>query len=110
MNAQYKKGIIEVCLLALIKKGYSSAYQITKAMKDYLDITENTIYPMLRRLKDKDHLTYEKIKTIAGAPIKEYQLTDRGLKHLVEEKIRWHQFTQQISKILGDDDESKSIS
>lgn len=102
MNAQYKKGVVEVCLLALVDNGYASAYQITKAMKDYLDITENTIYPMLRRLADKNYLSYEKEKIEAGAPIKKYQLTQDGFEHLSEEKRAWNQFTKQISKILGD--------
>ena len=101
MNAQYKKGVVEVCLLALVDKGFASAYQITKAMKDHLDITENTIYPMLRRLTDKKYLSYEKEKIEAGAPIKKYQLTQEGLAHLSEEKHAWNQFTNQISKILG---------
>jgi len=83
MNAQYKKGVVEVCLLAL-------------------DITENTIYPMLRRLTDKQYLTYEKERIEAGAPIKKYKLTTDGLDHLSKEKQAWHEFTLQISKILGD--------
>lgn len=101
MNAQYKKGIIEVCLLALVEKGFQSAYQITRAMKDNLSITENTVYPMLRRLYEKDYLIYEKEKMEAGAPIKKYQLTELGLSHLNEEREAWNQFIKEISTILG---------
>lgn len=105
MNAQYKKGIVETCLLALVEKGHQSAYQITLAMKANVSVTENTVYPMLRRLTEKDYLIYEKEKIEAGAPIKKYQLTALGLKHLNEERESWNQFVKEISTILGESNE-----
>ncbi len=102
MNAQFKKGIVEVCLLTLVEKGYQSAYQLSKAMKDDLEVTENTVYPMLRRLTEKNLLTYEKEKSPAGAPVKKFVLTPSGIEHLEKEKEAWHQFIHQIANILGD--------
>ena len=51
MDAQIKRGLLEVCVLAAIRDEDSYGYQIIKDMKPYLDISESTLYPILRRLE-----------------------------------------------------------
>jgi len=105
MNSQYKKGILEVCILALIQKDHQTTYQLTKALKETLDVTENTVYPMLRRLSQKGFLEVRKENSEFGAPKKVYQLTDLGFSHLSQEKTEWSKFSKTIHLILGESDE-----
>jgi len=105
MNTQFKKGVIDLCVLALVKQNYQTTYQITKALKDSLGVNENTIYPMLRRLTDKSYLEYSKVVGEAGAPTKIYTLTANGQRFLNEEINQWMHFTHQVQSILGDIDE-----
>lgn len=101
MNTQFKKGIIDVCVLSLVSQDYTTVYQITKVLKGTLDVNENTIYPRLRRLIEQGYLVFDKKLGDAGAPKKIYQLTDSGISFLQEEKEEWHTFTAKVNEILG---------
>lgn len=105
MNSQYKKGILEVCILALIKKEYQTTYQLTKALKGSLEVTENTVYPMLRRLVQKGFLVVNRENSEMGAPKKVYAVTEDGISHLQKEHNEWKQFSKEINTILGEDHE-----
>lgn len=105
MNSQYKKGILEVCILALIKKNHQTTYQLTRNLKGSLEVTENTVYPMLRRLVQKELLIVRKESSEMGAPKKVYELTDKGTSHLEKEYEEWKQFSRDINQILGDSHE-----
>lgn len=101
MNTQFKKGIIDVCVLSLVSQRYTTVYQITKVLKKTLEVNENTIYPRLRRLIEKGYLVFDKKLGDAGAPKKIYQLTEAGVIFLEAEKEEWHTFTVAVNKILG---------
>lgn len=102
MNSQYKKGILEVCILSLIHKEYQTTYQLTKALKGSIEVTENTVYPMLRRLVEKGFLEVKKENSEFGAPKKVYIITEGGLSHLKNERNEWMKFSKEINLILGD--------
>ena len=57
MDIQMKRGLLDVCVLAAIKNDESYGYQIIKDMKPYVDISESTLYPILRRLEAAELLT-----------------------------------------------------
>lgn len=88
MDIQLKRGLLEVCVLAAIKNEESYGYQIIKDMKPYLEISESTLYPILRRLEDQTLLT---VKTMEfnGRLRKYYYITEKGKKRLNDFKEEW---------------------
>jgi len=94
-----KKGIVELCIMKLIENKKSSTYEILRKMKS-LEVSENTIYPILRRLYSESYLKQEKANNEVGAPRKYYDLTEKGkdqLGLLIEE---WESFTESVNLIL----------
>ena len=62
MDIQIKRGILEVCVLAAIKEEDSYGYKIIKDIKPYVDISESTLYPILRRLESMDLLSVKNVE------------------------------------------------
>lgn len=81
MDIQMKRGLLDVCVLAAIKGGESYGYQIIKDMKPYVEMSESTLYPILRRLESANLLT---VKTAEhnGRLRKYYHITPLGLKRI----------------------------
>lgn len=77
MDVQRKKGIIEVCVLAVLKKGPSYGYMIIRELEQCLEISESTLYPILKRLEQNGSLkTYR--QEYNGRIRKYYELTGEG--------------------------------
>lgn len=77
MDVQRKKGIIEVCVLAVLKKGPSYGYMIIRELEQCIEISESTLYPILKRLEQNGSLrTYR--QEYNGRIRKYYQLTEEG--------------------------------
>lgn len=90
MDNQLKRGMLDVCVLAAIKSGESYGYQILKDMKPYLDMSESTLYPILRRLEAADCLT---VRTAEhnGRLRKYYRITPPGLRRIEEFRKEWQE-------------------
>ncbi len=88
MDIQLKRGLLEVCVLAAIKDGESYGYQIIKDMKPYAQISESTLYPILRRLEGAEHLTVRTAE-YNGRLRKYYSITKQGLKRIEEFREEW---------------------
>lgn len=88
MDIQMKRGLLDVCVLAAIKDKESYGYQIIKDMKPYSEISESTLYPILRRLEGAKLLT---VRTAEhnGRLRKYYSITETGLKRIDEFKKEW---------------------
>ena len=88
MDIQLKRGLLDVCVLAAIKDEDSYGYQIIKDIKPYLDISESTLYPILRRLEAAQMLT---VRTAEhnGRLRKYYHLTAAGLGRIEDFKTEW---------------------
>ncbi len=88
MDIQMKRGILDVCVLAAIRYEESYGYQIIKDIKPYVDISESTLYPILRRLESARFLT---VRTAEhnGRLRKYYQITDAGRGRIEEFKEEW---------------------
>jgi len=78
MESQLKRGLIEICVLAAIRKQDSYGYQIIKDISPYLSISESTLYPILKRLESNGNLTVYSIEH-NGRLRKYYQITQAGL-------------------------------
>ena len=88
MDIQLKRGLLDVCVLAAIKDEDSYGYQIIKDIKPYLDISESTLYPILRRLEAAQMLT---VRTAEhnGRLRKYYHITAAGLGRIEDFKTEW---------------------
>ena len=88
MEVQLKRGLLDVCVLAAIKKEDSYGYQIIKDMKPYVEISESTLYPILRRLEAAKLLTVRSAEH-NGRLRKYYHITSLGLERIEDFKEDW---------------------
>ena len=88
MDVQLKRGILDVCVLAAIKNEDSYGYKIIKDMKPYIELSESTLYTVLKRLELADMLT---VKTAEhnGRLRKYYSITGRGIARIEEFREEW---------------------
>ena len=90
MDIQLKRGLLDVCVLAAIKPGDSYGYQIIRDMKPYVDISESTLYPILRRLETAELLTVRSAEH-NGRLRKYYSITPNGLRRIEDFKNDWRE-------------------
>ena len=90
MDIQLKRGLLDVCVLAAIKNEDSYGYKIIKDMKPYLELSESTLYTILKRLETGGMLT---VRTAEhdGRLRKYYHITENGLKRIEEFREDWQE-------------------
>ena len=88
MDIQLKRGLLDVCVLTAIKTEDSYGYQIIKDMKPYVEISESTLYPILRRLESNNLLTVRTAE-YNGRLRKYYHITPLGLARIETFKEEW---------------------
>ena len=106
MDIQMKRGLLDVCVLAAIKEEDSYGYQIIKDVRPYVEISESTLYPILRRLESAELLT---VRTAEhnGRLRKYYHITKAGLGRIEEFKNEWKEIMsiyKFVTKGDGDND------
>lgn len=100
-KAQMKKGILEYCILAIIKRGEVYASDILEELKQAeLIVVEGTLYPLLTRLKNEGLLSYQWIESKSGPPRKYFQLTPDGELFLKELASTWNELTTSVNQIV----------
>ena len=102
MDAQLKRGLLEVCVLAAIKDGESYGYQIIKDVKPYVELSESTLYTILKRLEAASMLT---VRTAEhdGRLRKYYRITVVGLKRIEEFKDDWNEILSIYQFVTKED-------
>ncbi len=90
MDVQLKRGILDVCVLAAIKDEASYGYQIIKDLKPYIELSESTLYTILKRLETANMLTVRTAEH-GGRLRKYYHITEAGLKRIDEFKKEWEE-------------------
>jgi len=103
MDIQLKRGLLEVCVLAAIKDEDSYGYKIIKDMKPYLELSESTLYTILKRLELADMLTVRTVEH-SGRLRKYYHITKNGLKRIEDFKEEWKEM-ESIYKFVTKEDE-----
>ena len=103
MDIQLKRGLLDVCVLAAIKNEDSYGYKIIKDLKPYVELSESTLYTILKRLEAASMLT---VRTAEhdGRLRKYYHITDAGQRRLEEFKSEWKEIIsiyQFVSKGEG---------
>lgn len=103
MNIQFKKGVLEMCVLSLINARDYYGYELVQNISENIDISEGSVYPLLRRLSKEGFFeTYLKEST-GGPPRKYYRITDTGRTRTEKLKSEWSDFSHQVSIILEKD-------
>ena len=90
MDIQLKRGLLDVCVLVAIKNEESYGYQIIKDVKPYIELTESTLYTILKRLELAGMLTVRSSKN-GGRLRKYYRITEAGLSRIEEFKSEWRE-------------------
>lgn len=88
MDIQLKRGLLEVCVLAAIRGEETYGYQIIKDIQPYIEMSESTLYTILKRLEQAKALTVRTAE-YGGRLRKYYRITKVGLKRLEEFKKEW---------------------
>lgn len=103
MNAQYKKGVLELCVLCLLSKGDCYGYEIAERLSKHIDIADGTVYPLLRKLKSDGLVTTYLQEESGGPPRKYYKLTTMGMESFEADKVEYLKFAKSIEKLLTEE-------
>ncbi|HRP57189.1 PadR family transcriptional regulator [Agriterribacter sp.] len=96
-QSQMRKGVLEFCILSIIKRGEVYPSDIIAEMKRAnLNILEGTLYPLLTRLKNADLLTYRWVESTGGPPRKYFSLTDKGASFYAELQATWNELANAV--------------
>ena len=90
MDIQLKRGLLDVSVLAAIKDEESYGYKIIKDMKPYIELSESTLYTILKRLETANMLTVRTAEH-GGRLRKYYRITDQGLARIADFKDEWEE-------------------
>lgn len=106
MDIQLKRGLLDVCVLAAIKNEDSYGYQIIKDMKPYVEISESTLYPILRRLEKAEMLTVRSAEH-NGRLRKYYHIEEAGLKRIEDFKEEWKEMMSIYSFVAREEHDNE---
>ncbi|AUJ23922.1 MULTISPECIES: PadR family transcriptional regulator [Virgibacillus] len=104
MNVQFKKGALELCVLALLDKQDHYGYELANKISKRIAISEGSVYPLLRRLAKEEYFTTYLQESKEGPSRKYYCLTDKGRDYLHQLIHEWMQFTGGVNKLLQESD------
>jgi len=100
MNIQFKKGVLELCVLSLLSKRDRYGYDVSEVLSQHIDMSDGTIYPILRKLKNDGFVTTYLVEESGGPPRKYHKLTDLGKSEYERGMNEWFDFTKKVEKIL----------
>lgn len=102
MDIQLKRGLLDVCVLKAIKDAPSYGYQIIKDLRPYVELSESTLYTILKRLETAEMLTVRTAEH-GGRLRKYYSITDVGLKRIAEFREEWNEIMSIYRFIVKED-------
>jgi len=102
-KAQMRKGVLEYCILSILKDGEAYTSDILESLKDAkMLVVEGTIYPLLTRLKNAGLLTYRWEESTSGPPRKYYELTETGKLFLKELDTTWSDLQKAVNRVTSE--------
>lgn len=102
VQVQLKKGVLELCVLALLSRHDSYAYEIASRLAEGIDMGEGTIYPLMRRMQGDGLVETYLVESPSGPPRKYYKLTEAGKASFTAQKAEWAAFSRAVENILGE--------
>ncbi len=107
--SQMRKGVLEFCILSVIKQGEAYPSDIIDKMKAAnFNLLEGTLYPLLTRLKNAEFLTYRWVESNSGPPRKYFSLTEKGADFYKELEATWNELSNAV-KAVTDIDASNNL-
>ena len=100
MNAQFKKGALELCVLSQLISGDCYGYELTEAISSEMSVAAGTLYLILKRLKDDDYVDTYLVESTGGPARKYYHITEKGLKYQQEQKNEWLSFVKKVERLI----------
>ncbi|MDN7241957.1 PadR family transcriptional regulator [Planococcus sp. N028] len=100
MNIQFKKGVLNLCVLVLLEKKDRYGYELVQKISDQISISEGSVYPLLRRLTKEGYFTTYLQESTEGPPRKYYRLTEAGRIYLHEQLAEWKSFTAGVNQLI----------
>ena len=101
-QSQMRKGILEFCILSVIRRGEAYPSDIVDEMRGAnLQILEGTLYPLLTRLKNADMLTYRWVESSSGPPRKYFSLTEKGEVFYRELESTWFELANAVNTLTS---------
>jgi PadR family transcriptional regulator PadR len=102
MNTQFRKGVLEICVLTLISKKDMYGYEIVQNISKVIEVNEGTIYPILRRLTKEGYFDTYILESNEGPARKYYKITLDGNKNLERLRTEWNDFVRAVNTLLND--------
>lgn len=102
MDVQLKRGLLDVCVLAAIKNEDSYGYKIIKDLKPYIELSESTLYTILKRLENANMLTVKSVEH-DGRLRKYYSITKDGIKRIDDFKSEWSEIMSIYKFVIKED-------
>ncbi|MBQ9030914.1 MAG: PadR family transcriptional regulator [Parasporobacterium sp.] len=100
MDAQFKKGVLELIVLASLLDADRYGYELTEQISREMEVTAGTLYLILKRLKDAGYLTTYLQESSGGPARKYYRLTEEGRQYHDHKKQEWILFTRKVEKLI----------
>ena len=101
MSFQVGAALLDACVLAILKREDAYGYVLTQNVKEILNVSESTLYPVLRRLQKEKYLTAYDMP-YDGRNRRYYQITGTGKVKLNEYQGQWHEYREKVDKILSE--------
>lgn len=104
MKSQLRRGTLELCVLSLLWNGDCYGYEIVNKISETMEVTEGTIYPLLKRLKDNGSIDSYIVESQEGPPRKYYNITENGRVIKQQQEAEWRSFSAAINKLLSEEE------
>jgi len=101
VNAQFKKGALELCVLSQLKHADRYGYQLTDAVSKEMAIAPGTLYLVLKRLKEEAQVETYLVESDEGPARKYYHLTEAGRAHQAELEQEWKAFVAAVDRLIA---------
>lgn len=100
MNTQFKKGVLEICVLSLVFEKDMYGYEVVNRISELIDVNEGTIYPILRRLTKEGYFETYMRESNEGPARKYYRITVLGINNLEKLKKEWKEFVSAVEEFI----------
>jgi PadR family transcriptional regulator PadR len=101
IEVQLRKGVLELCVLSILSRGDSYAYEIASRLTNGIGMGEGTIYPLMRRMQSDGLVKTYLVESASGPPRKYYKLSAAGRAAFEAQRVRWTSFESAVRKVLG---------
>lgn len=100
MNTQFKKGVLELCALTLLLSGDRYGYELADMLGKHMNVSEGTVYPMLKRLLSEGYFNTYLRESSNGPARKYYRITLKGRERQAQLESEWRIFSDEVNSFL----------